>query len=387
MVPSSEMLGTNSAFPRPSAPRRHERQFINFPLALSAQKNHKAANHLPSMTTSSICSRSIAAAVAISLAALFSPSASAQTTATTVPVGFITKTLPPAPDAANPTTATISIPLYATADFTSAVASVDGANQFTMATANWGAGLFTATPHLVRIKTGLGVGRFFLISLHSTNQLTVILPPSVSTLVGLLAVGDSCEILPANTLSSVFGLTAPGFVTGSSANAADKVYLWSGTGWDTYFNNGTHWRKSGNFNNQDGIVIYPDEGIFISHIGSAALSLTLLGTVPSTPEKTDLDGAGITFISNRFPVDSTLVSTGLQSSPGWTTGSSANAADKVYLWNGSGWDTFFHNGTTLRKSGNFNPQDSTSIPTGSALYISRINASPSVLAQALPYTP
>ena len=112
-----------------------------------------------------------------------------------------------------------------------------------------------------------------------------------------------------------------------------------------------------------------------------------MGTVPSTSEKTDLDGAGITFISNRFPVDATLVSTGLQSTPGWTTGSSANAADKVYLWNGSGWDTFFHNGTTWRKSGNFNPQDNTPIPAGSALYISRINASASVLAQSLPYTP
>ena len=340
------------------------------------------------MTTSSICTRSIAAVIALSFAGLAAPSASAQTTATTTPVGFITKSIAAAADAANPTNFTFSIPLYATADFTSAVVSVDSANQFTMSSAAWTAGQFTTSPHLVRVKTGTNVGRIFLISANTTNQLTVILPATVPTLVGLLAVNDSCEILPANTLATVFGPTATGLLTGASAGVADNVLLWNGVTWDTFYNNGTNWKKSGNLSNQNNVVIYPDDGLFISHKGLSATSLTIMGTVPSTTELSELDGsAGATFLGNRFPVDTTLLSLGLQTTPNWTNGASAGVADNVLLWNGTTWDVYYYNGTNWKKSGSLANQNTTVIPTSTAPFITRKDAGSSVLTQVLPYVP
>lgn len=364
-------------------------RIYQFSLALKDRKPHKPPILPPSMTTSSICTRSIAAVVALSFAALASHQALAQTTATTVPVGFITKTIPAAVDPNNPSNAALSIPLYATAVFTSSVASVDSANSFTMTSAAWTVNQFTAVPHLVRIKSGANVGKFFLISGNSANQLTVVLPPSVPTLVGFLSVSDSCEVLPANTLSSVFGATAPSLVTGATSSVADNVLLWSGVTWDLYFNNGTNWRKVGSFANQNNVVIFPDDGLFVSHRGAVDANLTFMGTVPSTAESTDLPGAGANFISNRFPTDATLLSMGLQTSPGWVTGATASVSDNVYIWNVAlgTWDLFFHNGASWRKVGSFANQNTAPVAAGTSLYVSRVAAAPSVLTQALPYTP
>lgn len=341
------------------------------------------------MTTPSICTRSIAAAVAISLAGYFAPVVSAQTTATTVPVGFITKTIPAAADALTPSNLTLSIPLYSTADFQSSVASVDSANSLTLTSAAWTAGQFAtaAAPRLVRVKTGASTGRFFLVSANTTNQVTVVLPPSVATLAGAVSVGDSCEIVPANTLATVFGATATGFVTGASAGVADNILIWNGATWDILYNNGTNWRKSGNLGNQNNVVVFPDDGLFLSHKGLSSTAITLMGTVPSTSEVSDLDGsAGATFLGNRFPVDTTLLSLGLHTTSNWTSGASAGVSDNVLLWNGFTWDVYYYNGANWRKSGNLVNQNATTVPVATAVYVTRKNALASTLPQVLPYS-
>ncbi len=325
-------------------------------------------------------------------AAILSGVASAQTTATTTPVGFVTVTIPAAVNSTTPSNAAISVPLYGTAAFQGTIASVDSSNAFSLSGAAFTASQYSSStsPYFVRIMSGTSVGRFFLISANTATQLTV--NTSGADLTTLLSVGDSAQIVPANTLGSLFGSTAPGFLTAASAIGADNVYLWNGTTWELYFNNGTHWLKSGNLNpNLDSTIIYPDEGIFISrHDTSGPLTITLMGTVPSTTEQSELAGAGSSFLPNRFPLDTQLVNLGLQNSPNWKAGASASQADNVYVWNtaNSTWEVYFYTGAHWQKSGNLNPNlDATVISAGTSVFVTRSSASQTLLSQSLPYTP
>lgn len=348
------------------------------------------------MKASSRSIRPLATALACALLASLLPALKAQTTATTTPVGFITVTIPAAVDVSTPSNTSLSVPLYNTAAYVSSVATLDSATQFTMTGAAWTAGAFAApaAPYLVRIKgqptlnVGANVGRTFLITGNTTNQLTVSLPNGVVNINTLLNVNDSCEIVPANTLGSLFGTTTPVLQSGASVDVADNVFILNGGSWETYFHNGTSWRKSGGLGNKDNTVIYPDEGLFIVHITTSPVVLTLMGTVPSTSEETQLLGSASTFLANRFPVDTTLVATGIHLLPGWVTGA-VETADLVYAYNSgtSQWDTYYHNGTSWRKSGAIGNKDSTVIPAGTAIVVSRQSAATAVLSQTLPYTP
>ena len=183
------------------------------------------------MKASSRCIRPLAAAIACTLLASLLPTLRAQTTATTTPVGFITVNIPAAADANTPSNTTVSVPLYATAAFQGSVALVDSATTLTLTGAAFTAGQFgpystTQPPYLVRVKVGAQVGKFWLITGNTTNQLTVTNPYGGTTdITTQLSAGNSCEIVPANTLGSVFGTTSPVVSTGASASAttADNV--------------------------------------------------------------------------------------------------------------------------------------------------------------------
>ena len=119
-----------------------------------------------------------------------------------------------------------------------------------------------------------------------------------------------------------------------------------------------------------------------------------MGTVPSTTEQTDLNGGsvanpGYTYISNRFPVDTTLLTLALQTTSGWVNGASANGADNVLIFNSTSqtWDTFYYNGTNWKKSGNLANQNTALIPAGTGVFVIRTGTGTSTLTQALPYTP
>jgi len=312
----------------------------------------------------------------------------AQTTATTTPVGFVTVTVPAATSSTTPSSAPIAIPLYNSAAFQGTVSSVDSSSAFSLSGAAFTANQYSSSsaPYFVRMMSGTNVGRFFLITSNTTTQLTV--NANGVNLTTLLTVGDSAQIVPANTLSSVFGATATGFQTGVDASSSDNVYLWNGTGWDLYYNNGTNWKKSGSLLSQNNVIVYPDEGLFISRRATTGpLTLTVLGTVPSTTEQSDLAGAGSSFVPNRFPVDTQLGSIGFQNSPNWTSGPAAGQADDVYIWNGTGWDVYYYNATNWKKSGSLLTQDTKVIPAGTAVFVTRVNSAPAFLAQSLPYTP
>jgi hypothetical protein len=141
--------------------------------------------------------------------------------------------------------------------------------------------------------------------------------------------------------------------------------------------------------------------MFILRRAGTASTVTFLGTVPSTDEKTDLPGPGSAFIANRYPIDMTL-GTGDTTNkaqlnfnvkvPNWKTGSSASQADNVLLWNPTNktWDTYYHNGTHWRVSNSLNPNlDAQVVPLGSAMFVVRQSSTSGIsptFSQSLPYT-
>ena len=340
---------------------------------------------------------------------------------TTTPVGFNTATITPAASATQPKGTVVSVPFYAVpADFQGAVSAVDSTNQLSLSGAAFtpspAAGDLVTVPHLARIKSGASVGRFFKITANTATQLTLDTTTAGYTLTtgaptntqAQVVVGDSVEVLPANTFGSLFGTTTGTvpFQQGSAANAADNVYMWNkvNQNFDIFFfkNDASpaQWRRSGSGVNQNNTVIFPDQGLFILRRGTAALTLTFLGVVPSTTERTDFAGPKSALTSNRFPVDATFAGAtnplNLQNLPGWTGGSTANApSDNVYVWNNANqnWDVYFYktdaSPAQWRKSGSGVNQNTTVIPIGSAMFILRRSSATgnqSTLAQALPYS-
>ncbi len=300
--------------------------------------------------------------------------------AVTDPVGLIEVTVPAA-NGSTPSNLPASIPLSNPGIFTSTISSIDAADSFSMTQANWLPSVLTTSPHFVRVKDGANVGRFYLVVSHTSAQLTVDANTDLST---VLAVGDKCEIVPANTLGSVFGTTTPLLLPGANANVADNIQLWDGAIWETFFHDGTSWQKSGATGSQDNTIIYPDDGLYIVRRGGTPLGFTFGGTIPTTTERTDLNGAGSSFIGNRFPVNMRLVDIGLHLTPNWVSGNK-NQADKVYLWNGTDYSTYFHNGNAWRRVGSSGNQNNTIVPLGAAIYITKSGAADVTLVQALPY--
>ena len=339
-------------------------------------------------------------ALVVSLLAIAtSPPAFGQTTATTTPVGLMKVTIPAASSTTTPKQTTLSVPLYGTADFSGLVASVDGINQFTLAGATWTANQFASptAPRLARIMasvTAAHVGRFFLISGNTTNgQLQVVLPPGVTTVASEVSVGDTCEVVPANTLGALFGTASTLFATGATSATADNLQLFNGTTWDTYFHNGSSWVKVGDATaaSQNSEIVYPDEGIFVLRRKTTALTLTLSGTVPSTAEQSGLAEAvgptlGTTFLANRFPVGTTLNGLALQNTLNWTAASTVTNADRVLIWNMHEWNTYYFNGSQWRQSGQTVDKGSTAIPINAAVQVIRRSTVRSVLTQPRPYT-
>ena len=348
-------------------------------------------------------SRLIILILAIASVGSFSSTSFAQTVATG-PVGFTKVTIPAAPNATTPSNSVVSTPFAATAAFAGSIASLDSPNSFTISGAAFTANQFIGTlsptekpPYLVRLKTGNNTGRFFLITAHDSNTLTV--NPQGYTFVSgapanasqiQVSAGNLVEIFPANTLNSLFPSGNP-FFKNASVNSADNVYLFNGTKWEVFFHNGTSWRKSGNGLVQNNAIVYPDDGIFIVRRQTTSLDLTFLGAVSTTAERTDIPGPGSTYISNRFAVGTKMIDTNIQNLPGWKKDTSVNDADNVLLWNpaNSTWRTYFHNGTSWRRSGSGLSTDNDVVPINGALFVIRRSTaagSQSTLTQPLPYT-
>lgn len=74
--------------------------------------------------------------------------------------------------------------------------------------------------------------------------------------------------LPTVTSFAELGLqTLSGWRTNADPAAADNILLWSGTTWQTFYHNGTNWRRSGTPLNQNATPIPAGSGFFVLRRG------------------------------------------------------------------------------------------------------------------------
>ena len=311
----------------------------------------------------------------------FASLASAQTSVTTTPVGVVTLTFPQG-------NSCHSITLEDDPTYIGTVASVTSTSISISAT-SWTSGVYAAAaaPYVVRIRSGPLAGSNFPITANDTNSLT--LNTNSVDISTLIAANDKFSILPVDTLGTLFGTTSVPLQTGASATTADNIMVWSGSAWFTYYHNGTNWRRSGSLANQNNTILSPDYGFMVIRRASSPLSLALAGRVRDGATRLSIKGGASTFVGNSYPVDQQLSTLPFASMSGWAKAASATSADKVLVWSGSAWLTFYNNGSNWKMSGSLANQNSYIIPSGTPFYVirgSQVAASDSFASFNLPYT-
>lgn len=287
----------------------------------------------------------------------------------TTPEGYVTVTIAGGTPS-SPATSLISFPLSRVADregsMSGRITGVSG-SVLEVTNAGWIAGDLSKkeTPHFVRIVGGERSGRTLLISANTTNALTV-----QGSLEGV-AVGDYFEIVPADTLGTLFGAST--LLGGNSSSTADNVVTFSNGAYLTYYYNTTNnqWQRDlGAPVSRNDVVIRPDTGFFIIRRGPA-LDWTVLGRV--SPVSARIATSKNSLINSGFPSDVTLGELALERSiAGWVSHTDANLADKLSVFSGGAWVTYFHNGTHWRRSvGSSASRDHIVIPACAPFMITR----------------
>jgi uncharacterized protein (TIGR02597 family) len=319
--------------------------------------------------------------ITVSCISLIAGMAMAHADAVSTPVGFIKLTFPAS------STSTLSLPLQHNAVAVGPISGV-GATTLSDSKSTWTSGQFAVTgkPYFVKMLTGKAAGRYFLITGNTGTQLTV--DTGGTSLVGVVAVGNRYQICAGKTLGSLFGTSSVSFLKNADYTLADNVTLWSGSKWETYYHNGTSWRRKGYSTVQNNVVLYPDEGISIIRRGTTPLTMVFLGEVSMVSEQTKFVGPASTYAANRYPVDVTLGSLGFLSLPNWKSSSDSSYADIVYIRQGTKWVSHWHNGSFWRKGSSTASQNNAIIPTGSGYQVIRKSSSAGVdpfATQTKPY--
>lgn len=326
---------------------------------------------------------------------------SAQSSSST-PEGYFTANIA-AGSGTSPVISTISFPLQGVAMASGQmVGIITGvtANTITNGNGGWTAGQLSqaATPYLIQITSGSAAGRTFLISTSTANTQTTVTLDAVDaastnlTTLGITTGTDTYQIIPADTLSSIFGTPATtGIQGGATAAAADQVQLLTSTGWLTYYYNTTSgWVQSGRFAiAAANVVIRPDTAVIYSRLAATPLTLTIMGRVPTVARQALVSNNGVTYLSNSWPTSMTLATSNIQNIANWVSGSSSTTSDTVQILTSTGWLTYYFNGTHWYQAGRFAIlSDTQVIAAGSAVIIVRLvsNSGQSVFTQNMPYS-
>lgn len=320
----------------------------------------------------------------------------------TVPVGFLKLTLPATTSTELRTT--LNFPLANPATFSGPVASFT-ANTVTVSGTPFSPGALVSTPSFVRFLSGTQAGRTIRITANTANTLTLDTTDNSAQTVALdgagfsLAAADRFEILPANTIGSVFG-GIPGktlaLVGGATEEAADAVSLYNPAtlAWEFYFYNSalTRWVKSGSTADASATVIQPDEStLIVRRANRDAVELVTLGSVPSVAPRTKVISNQAKYSSTRFPIPVTLSQ--LDFGADWVRGTSPFKADTLALWNDATqkWDSYYRlPAGTWRKAGDSaTDQSNLSIPAGTVVGLLKRTApstTASFVSAPLPYS-
>ena len=205
--------------------------------------------------------------------------------------------------------------------------------------AGWSAGALSqaATPYFIKIRSGAASGAMWQVStsvLNTATDASVIAIHGIDPAVAGVQVGDSYEIIPADTLDSFFSSieVANG---GASASVADVVRIHDGSQWHEYYYNtaNSQWREGVASFNKNTTVLRPNTGIIYLHRGTAAIALTLTGIVCDLAERYAVPSSGATFIAGAYPVDRLLSTLGIELMPGFVANTGTLiAADKIRVF-------------------------------------------------------
>lgn len=345
-------------------------------------------------TTSLLRAPRLVAILTLAFATLSASNLSAQTTVSTEPVGVTVVSITGGTIAVPSTTAfTIQltdVPGNAGAS-SAAIASLPSSSSLVVTNAGWApGGLSSASaPFNVKITSGAAIGLTFAVNttVANTSDTLTLAAGTDLTAAGVVA-GDTFKLIPVDTLDTLF--PAGTFLGASSAANADVITLGT-TSSTSYFYNTTagQWRRTfGSTANQGTVKVLPNTYIQVVR-KDVAMSLPIVGAVPTVVHKQSVNNSGSTFIAAGFPTDVTLGALSLQTLlPGWTSGASAAVADVITVQNGSTRTSYFFNGTNWRRTfGSTASQDTVVIPAGRPFQVNKKGSTPgtSVFSRNVPF--
>lgn len=243
--------------------------------------------------------------------------------------------------------------------------------SFGLSGAGWTANALaqTAFPYVVRVVNGSAEGATFSITGNTAETLTLSGRDPVALGV---AVGDVIQLIPVDTLNSLFGSTT--FLGGTSPSNADIITLSSSAQLSYYYNTtlGRWVRTTGPTTDRGSIPIPPDSVVSVTRRGPA-FTLTFAGQVPVARVNYPVANAGSTYTHAGFPTDVTLGTLALQQRlTGWVSAASAASADFLGVPSGGIWLYYFHNGSYWqRTTGPATNRDAIVIGAGTPIQIFR----------------
>jgi uncharacterized protein (TIGR02597 family) len=323
----------------------------------------------------------------------------------TVPAGMISFTL------VHGTTTFLSLPLTNTETYNSTVNTVS-ANTISVADAPapFTKNLATpASPYFVKFLSGAEAGRVLLITSNTTSALTLdTTDNSPGAAVALNATafsvqaGDSFEIFPGDTISSIFGsataqnpLVVAGAPTLAQADAVSFINI-AAVSPTTYYYNTTdgYWEKAGSAAkaNANNTIIYPYSALIIYRQQSNPdATLIVTGRVTAVAAQTRMVGQNTVFSSTHFATDVKLSQ--LKFGANWVMGSDAFNADTLAVWNAvaNRFDLYYQKpDTTWRKfPDSMTDQSNVSIAAGTVTAIDKqtaVTGAATFLQSPVPYS-
>jgi uncharacterized protein (TIGR02597 family) len=271
------------------------------------------------------------------------------------------------------------------------------ATQFTDTSASWSAGALSqaSAPYFVKLTSGAAAGTWWQVSTTAANTVSTltILNRGVSPLTLGVVVGDKYEIVPADTLATLFSDLEPS-IGGANATTADTVRIHDGTSWREYYYNTSAggWREGASGFNRSNTVVRPDSGIFFVRKTTGNLGLRMLGQVATVRERIVVNPTGLVVIGSVFPVARTVGSLNIQAVPGFVAFAGDQAAcDKISFYDGTSWRVLQYNPTASqwREGASAFNRNTLPIPLGSPIILQRGSAatgSAALLDLNPPYT-
>lgn len=271
-----------------------------------------------------------------------------------------------------------------------------GENWLENAAADWVPGVFSSPeyPYFLRLTSGAQSGRLFrIINPANTATRIYVADDGVDLLTLAIETGENgagYEIIPADTLATLFGTAGEGNLMlqgGETALEADLVQVWGGASWiNFYFNTARdRWARdldSAASPSRDHFLLRPDRGVMITRRGGSDLNIPTIGRVLISPPRAvhSRTENALTFLATMQAMDTTLGELALQTESrthAWKSAADPTEADLLVVWAGASWFSFYFNS----ESGHWQRSDETDtnrdgfvIKAGTPIFVQRRDA-------------